>query len=415
MKGAGRIFRRRKKRPDGSIFEIPVWWIAYYYRGKEYRETSHSTSEVTARRILKKRLGEIGSGKLIGPIEEKVTFEQMALDLTRDYEINSKKSVASIKLSIAHLGEYFALTRAIDMTTDRIRAYISQRQNEITGKRAENSRRKRDLAAQLRQTSFTRPGQRDEFEQKASLLEAEADRQEKNESVNGSINRELSALKRMFALSIQAGKLSSRPYIPTLAENNARQGFLDHGSFLALKDALPQYLKDPVTFLYLSGWRVSEMRAIEARDYDRPGKVLRLRPEISKNKEGRILPVDDELFYLLERAWLNRRPACPYLFHVDGKPIGDFKKSWKTACNAVGLSGIIVHDLRRTAVRNMVRAGIQERVAMRLSGHKTRSVFDRYNIVSEADLMEARKKLSAHLQDQSQEAKVSVMSQKKLK
>src|SRR3954469_24678781 len=103
MKGAGRIFKRKKKRPDGTVFEIPIFWIAYYFRGKEIRESSHSTSEVAARRVLRKRLGEVGSGKLIGPIEEKVTFEQMADDLTRDYQINGKRSIASIKLSINHL------------------------------------------------------------------------------------------------------------------------------------------------------------------------------------------------------------------------------------------------------------------------------------------------------------------------
>ena len=89
-------------------------------------------------------------------------------------------------------------------------------------------------------------------------------------------------------------EMLTRPYLPTLAENNAGRVFSIMAVFFALKDALPQYLKDPVTFLYLSGWRVSEMRAIEARDYT-ARKVLRLRPEISKNKEGRILPVDDEL------------------------------------------------------------------------------------------------------------------------
>jgi integrase len=83
----------------------------------------------------------------------------------------------------------------------------------------------------------------------------------------------------------------------------------------------------------------------------------------------------------------------PWIFHRKGKPIGDFRKAWATACKKAGVPGRILHDFRRTAVRNLVRAGVPERVAMQMTGHKTRSVFDRYNIVSEEDLMEAAKRL----------------------
>ena len=158
----------------------------------------------------------------------------------------------------------------------------------------------------------------------------------------------------MFSLALQANKLSRKPHIPTLEETNARQGFLDHGSFLALRENLPDQLKDPVTFLYLSGWRVSEMRALEWRDVDSTGSVVRLRPEISKNKDGRVLPLRGELLALMERARTNRRLDCVRVFHINSKPVGDFCKSWATACRKAGLAGTIIHDLRRTAVRNMV-------------------------------------------------------------
>lgn len=131
------------------------------------------------------------------------------------------------------------------------------------------------------------------------------------------------------------------------------------------------------------------MRALEWRDVDLSGKVVRLRPEISKNKDRRLLPLEGELVAVFARAKDLRRLDCPYVFHADGQKIGDFKKAWKTACKKAGIEGTLVHDLRRTAVRNMVRAGVRERVAMALTGHKTRSIFDRYNIVSEADLHEA--------------------------
>jgi integrase len=143
------------------------------------------------------------------------------------------------------------------------------------------------------------------------------------------------------------------------------------------------------------------MRALEWRDTDIAGKVIRLRPEVSKNKDGRLLPIKGgELLEIIERAKKSRVLSCPYVFHQDGQKIGDFGKAWKTACKAAGFGQIIVHDLRRSAVRNMVRAGIPERVAMSLSGHKTRSVFDRYNIVSESDLAKATEQLQAHLEEQ---------------
>jgi integrase len=155
------------------------------------------------------------------------------------------------------------------------------------------------------------------------------------------------------------------------------------------------------------------MRTLEWRDVDLAGRELCLRPEVSKNKDGRPLPLRSELLEIIQRAHEKRRPDCPYVFHHDGQPIGDFRKAWKTACKKAGLAGIIVHDLRRTAVRNMVRAGIPERVAMELSGHKTRRVFDRYNIVNDADRAHATELLQSHLGAQSHARKVAPLSDRR--
>jgi len=357
MNGLGRIFKRRFRRKNGVVYEDPAWWIGYSHRGKEYRESSHSESEVMARRVLKKRIGEIGAGRVVGQVEEKVTFDEMAEDLIRHYKTNGRR-VSAVEFPIKYLRSSFGFDKAVDITTDRTRKHVDRRQEEG--------------------------------------------------AANATINRELAALKRMFSLKVQAGKLSHKPHIPTLEEHNARQGFLDHGMFLSLRNGLPAHIKDPVTFLYLSGWRVSEMRSLEWRDVDLPGQVVRLRPEVSKNKDGRLLPLKgSELLEVIERRREKRRLDCPNVFHNGGRPIGDFRKVWKGACRAAGLDGIIVHDLRRTAVRNMVRAGVPEGVAMTLSGHKTRNVFDRYNIVSEADLAEAVEKIHAHLGQQSTKSAVA--------
>ena len=85
MRGLGRIYKR------GA-----VWWIAYYHRGKEHRESTESDRETVAKKLLKKRLGEIGMGKLVGPVEERVTFEELSEDLLRDYQVNKRKAAKII-------------------------------------------------------------------------------------------------------------------------------------------------------------------------------------------------------------------------------------------------------------------------------------------------------------------------------
>jgi len=163
--------------------------------------------------------------------------------------------------------------------------------------------------------------------------------------------------------------------------------------------------------MYFSGSRTTAAgRKLEWRDVELAACVIRLRPEVSKNKDGRLLPLKGELLEVIERAAEHRRLDCVYVFHVDSQPIGDFRKAWKAACKTAGLGGLIVHDLRRSAVRNMVRTGIPERVCMALSGHKTRNVFDRYNIVSEADLVAAADRLSQHLEAQPRTRRIAPLT-----
>jgi integrase len=140
---------------------------------------------------------------------------------------------------------------------------------------------------------------------------------------------------------------------------------------------------------------------------------------MTKNKEGRVIVLDGELLQVIEAQWEKRKVVeiagqgtaliCSYVFHRSGRPIRDFREAWTVACKAVGLEGKIPHDFRRTAVRNMVRAGVPERVAMMISGYRTRSVFDRYNIVSEDDLREAALKTWTHAQAQNASRKVISM------
>ncbi len=159
-----------------------------------------------------------------------------------------------------------------------------------------------------------------------------------------------------------------------------------------------------MSFLYYSGWRVSEMRALEWRDVDTEGHALRLRPENSKSKKGRVLPLRGELAEIIKRAEELRIPECSFVFHRFGRQVGLFRKSWATACTAAGLGAMLVHDLRRTAVRNLIRAGVSEKTAMSVTGHKTRAIFDRYDIVTEDDMATAIERVGNHLSAQPKKA-----------
>jgi integrase len=116
----------------------------------------------------------------------------------------------------------------------------------------------------------------------------------------------------------------------------------------------------------------------------------------TKNDEPRTVPLIGELFEML-KIEREKSPDAEFVFICSGHRIGSFYKSWKSACKRAGLEGLLFYDLRRTGVRNLVRAGVPERLAMVISGHKTRAVFERYNIVSGRDLKDTANKLESYL------------------
>jgi len=152
--------------------------------------------------------------------------------------------------------------------------------------------------------------------------------------------------------------------------------------------------------------RSGAAKKLEHKHIDLEAQVILLPIELAKTKKGLTIPLSGWLLELVESAWNNRSISCPYLFHHKGEPIGDFRKAFDAACTAAGLQGIVPHDLRRSAVRNFIRAGVKESVAMRLSGHRTRSVFDRYNIVTEDDLIDASTKLQQFLVEAIKDEKI---------
>jgi integrase len=357
-----------------------IWWIRYYKNGRRHEESSGSTKESEAKSLLRLREGDIERGVAITPKVGRIRFDEAAKDVLNDYRTNRKRSLDDVERRIEmHLKPFFGNRRMASITTADIREYINARQKETTVVRKAFTFTARDGTP------------RHVPEQRRTIAGVS----------NAEINRELTALKRMFNLAIQAGKLIQKPHIPFLKEHNVRVGFFERDQFVAVVQRLPKAVRPPATFAYLTGWRIdSEVLSLEWRQVDFNAGEVRLDPGRTKNGEGRTFPMTRELRQLLEaqRAItddLQRRHnvVCRHVFHRDGRPIRSFRVAFRTACVRAGCPGRVLHDLRRTAVRNLVRAGIPERVAMQMTGHKTRSVFERYNIVSAGDLRDAGRRL----------------------
>ena len=206
----------------------------------------------------------------------------------------------------------------------------------------------------------------------------------------GEINRELTVLKRMFSLAVQAGKLLRKPHFPMLRENNVRAGFFERDQCLSVPRHLPTSMQPVVTFAYVTGWRIaSEVLPLQWRQVDLKAGEVRLDPGTTKNLEGRVFYLTSELLKAQRKAAVRiqrrKNMIVPHAFfhdvptksgdvgHWSGHAIAPsgFYHAWCRARIAAGCPGSIPHDFRRTAIRNMARAGIPERVAMKLSGHKS--------------------------------------------
>ncbi|MEP7366186.1 MAG: site-specific integrase [Acidobacteriota bacterium] len=245
----------------------------------------------------------------------------------------------------------------------------------------------------------------------SSLVNRYIEQRKAKGRANSTINRELALLRRSFSLGAQQDppKVSRLPRIVTLKEDNVRKGFFEHDAYIALRDALPEELRLLLTFAYFTGCRKGELLPILWEQIDLDEGIARLEAGETKNDEPRIIPLAPELITALRFEWERREaeyPDSPWVFSRAGAPIRTFRRSWEKACKAAGLwddaadcPSKLFHDLRRTGVRNLVRSGTPESVAQRISGHKTRAVFERYNIVTETDLRAAAKRLGGYLDD----------------
>jgi integrase len=339
-----------RPRGTGSLYQqkdSAVWWIKYHRNGRSFRESTRTTDKHKASRALARRLAEINTGAFVGPVYERITVGELAEDLFRDYRINGRKTTSDVETRWRlHLEPFFATRRVAEVTSDLVAKYVDQRQLE--------------------------------------------------KAQNATINREMAALKRMFRIGMYSTppKVLRLPKFPKLAEDNVRKGFLEDAQYKKLIGYCPDFwFRSLIEMGRTYGWRISELINLKVKQVDINARIIRLEPGTTKNKDGREVTMTTAVHALLVHCVEGKSADEAVFTRSDGVPVKDFRDMWAKATEAAGVPGLLFHDLRRTAARNLRRAGIAEGVIMKIGGWRTRSVFERYAIVSQTDIADALRKL----------------------
>lgn len=355
---ANQAANRRRVAGTGGIFEKKGSRFLYIsYRdvnGKLRQESTRSGSQMVAENLLRDRLSKVEQG-LPAAEMKKLKYEDIRESLVLDYRTRGVKMLEKEEdgspyvWGFEHLDPFFKNRLVRTITTSLLYRFIEKRQLEG--------------------------------------------------AKNATINRNLSLLRRMMSLARREGKLASVPFFPMLKEDNVRTGFVIIEQFVKLREAMPEHLRPLVTFLYFTGCRIGAALAITWAqvEFENGRFQLRIEGNQTKNEEPILLPLPLELNQTLSTVSREGR-----LFDAR-----NLRKSFQAACVKVGLGvktgpkvwqykGLLIHDFRRSGVRNLIRSGVPRRIAMKISGHLTESTFERYNIVDSTDLHEAMAKVEKH-------------------
>ncbi len=347
--------RHKARNGTGSIYKRgDVYHIAYTSNGRRERESTHSTLEREAIRLLKQRITEHSTTGFTATSDKKVTVGELLDDLLRQYERQGAKSLDNWAIyAVKPLREFLGHFKAPSVNSNSVEAYTTHR-----------------LSGGLS---------------------------------NGTVNGELALLRRAFHLAKKRNppKVQTVPFIKLLPAPAPRRGFFEDADFQRLLPELPEGVRGVVTFAYYTGCRKAEILGLRWEQVDLGGGVVRLYAGETKSGEGRVIPLAPELLSCVTDLKAKRDefwPQCPKVFtRYGGAPILDFYAAWVSACKRAGKPGALLHDLRRTGVRNLIRAGVSQTVAMKISGHKTDSVFRRYDVTSEEDLKDAAAALGKYV------------------
>lgn len=327
------------------------WFIKFYVDGRCQRETTGTSDRTEAEAFLVQRVDEAARGVFHAP-NERITFAELRERYLQNCAFKGNRTDPG--RFIRQLAKWFGDGHGEAITEERISAYSRWRL-------------------------------------------------EHDQVAPATLHRELSVLRRMLRLA--AHRLPRVPVIDMPRVHNARQGFFEESDLQAILPHLPPHASNLIEFLYLTGWRVSEALRLQWSDVDWKRQSVWLRD--SKNREPRVFPFKyhPRLEQVLRRQrqfvteWeRGEARLCSAVFPWRGRPMQKLRRSWKTACRAAGMPDRLVHDFRRTAVRNLIRAGVQQAIAMKITGHKTGSIFRRYLIVDEELLAQATGAVADYLE-----------------
>jgi len=317
------------------------WFIRFYADHHLKRETTGTPDRDEALAFLKRRVDEARNDRYTD-VGQRITWLEMRTLLLEDYKFKGNRTDPVPRL--ARLSEHFGSMLGEQITAAKIREYSARRL--VAG------------------------------------------------AAPATLRRELAILKRMLRLASE--RLPRVPLVVLPRVHNARQGFFEESDLQRILPHLPEHARYLVEFLFLTGWRSGEAFALQWSDVDWIRQTVFLRD--SKNREPRVFPFKYhprlESVLLRQRDLVTRwerdhSQLCPWVFHWRGQRIGKLRRSWLRACKLAGMPGRLIHDFRRTAVRNLIRAGVQQAIAMKITGHKTDSIFRRYLIVDEELLAQA--------------------------
>jgi len=334
-------------------------------RRRESTGIARTRPKKAAQDVLKSREGRAADGRPLPPRLDRILYDELAEDVRRHYRTSEDRDTQEAEGRLRPLDACFTGRRAAEITTDETTKYVERRQAK-------------GLA-------------------------------------NGTINRELAMLRHIFRFASEQDppKVVRVPVIRLLKEAAPRAGFFEREQYEAVRRRLRPDLQVAVAIAYTFGWRMrDEVLTLERRHVDLGTGTIRLDPGSTKNDEDRVVYLTPALNVALAEQ-LDRVRALerklgrivPFVFahaadgplnpktglrrYQAGDRIRDFRRAWRTASKRAGVPGMLRHDFRRTALRNLVNDGTPEKVAMLITGHKTRSVFDRYHIVSPEDLKAA--------------------------